>query len=114
LDARSTERFHGINETIDPLAGHIPGAISAPYFENLTVNGRFKEKMELRQHYQRLLGNVAPEQSVFYCGSGVSAVMNILAMEVAGLPGARLYAGSWSEWITDPDHPTSVDDQSSR
>jgi len=109
VDARSTERYLGKNETIDPLAGHIPGAVSAPYSENLSKNGRFKEKMELGQQYRRLLGNVSPEQSIFYCGSGVSAILNILAMEVAGLPGARLYAGSWSEWITDPERPISVE-----
>jgi thiosulfate/3-mercaptopyruvate sulfurtransferase len=114
LDARSTERYYGINETLDPLAGHIPGAISAPYSENLSASGRFKEKVELGHYYQSLLGNVSPEQSIFYCGSGVSAILNILAMEVAGLPGARLYAGSWSEWITDLDHPISVGDQLSR
>lgn len=108
MDARSIERYLGKSETIDPLAGHIPGAISAPYSENLS-SGRFKEKMELSQHYQRLLGNVSPEQSIVYCGSGVSAILNILAMEVAGLPGARLYVGSWSEWITDPRHPISLE-----
>jgi thiosulfate/3-mercaptopyruvate sulfurtransferase len=107
LDARSTERYYGINETIDPIAGHIPGAASAPFSENLSASGRFKEKKELSQIYQRLLGIVSPEQSIFYCGSGVSAILNILAMEVAGLPGARLYAGSWSEWITDPERPIS-------
>jgi thiosulfate/3-mercaptopyruvate sulfurtransferase len=109
MDARSTERYLGKNETIDPLAGHIPGAVSAPYSENLSANGRFKNNMELSQHYQRLLGNIPPERAVFYCGSGVSAILNILAMQVAGLPGARLYAGSWSEWITDPRHPISLE-----
>jgi thiosulfate/3-mercaptopyruvate sulfurtransferase len=113
LDARSFERYLGLNETIDLVGGHIPGAVSAPYSANLTSEGRFKTKDELARHYWNLLGDRQPGHAVFYCGSGVTAVLNILAMEYAGLTGARLYAGSWSEWITDPLHPIARQDQSS-
>ncbi len=108
FDARSLERYLGRNETIDPIAGHIPGATSAPYVENLSSDGRFMPEDALRQHYQDLLGNLSPERSIFYCGSGVSAIHDILAMEHVGLNGARLYVGSWSEWITDQTRPISV------
>ena len=108
LDARSSERFHGRNETIDPIAGHIPGAISAPYAANLTPEGLFKPVDALRQHYETLLAEVLPVRAVVYCGSGVSAIHSILAMEHAGLYGSRLYAGSWSEWIANPSRPVAV------
>jgi thiosulfate/3-mercaptopyruvate sulfurtransferase len=105
FDARSFERFQGFNETIDPVAGHIPGAYSAPYSENLAPDGKFKTYVELRQRYLDLLGGVPAHRAVFYCGSGVTAIHDILALEYAGLPGARLYAGSWSEWIADSRRP---------
>jgi thiosulfate/3-mercaptopyruvate sulfurtransferase len=105
IDARSADRFHGKNEKIDPVAGRIPGALNAPYLENLTPEGTFRSKAELRQKYQALLGEAPLENVVFYCGSGVTAVHDILAVSAAGLGEARLYPGSWSEWITDPRRP---------
>ena len=108
LDARGFDRFCGLNETIDPKAGHIPGAISAPYANNLTAEGTFLPAEVLRQRYLDLLDGVPAEQSVIYCGSGVSAAHNILAVLHAGLGEARLYAGSWSDWITDPNRPIAV------
>jgi thiosulfate/3-mercaptopyruvate sulfurtransferase len=112
FDARSAERYRGENETIDPVAGHIPGALSAPYQDNLTPDGVFRSKEALRRHYQSLLGDQPAERAIFYCGSGVTAAQGILALEHAGLGQARLYAGSWSEWITDPARP--VDEGGSR
>jgi thiosulfate/3-mercaptopyruvate sulfurtransferase len=105
FDARSADRFRGENETIDPVAGHVPGAVSAPYAGNLKPDGSFRPAARLRERYQRLLGEVPVEQAVFYCGSGVTAAHDILAMVYAGLGEGRLYAGSWSEWITDPKRP---------
>jgi thiosulfate/3-mercaptopyruvate sulfurtransferase len=107
LDARAAERFRGENETIDPVAGHIPGALSAPYAGNLTPEGTFRPPEELRARYAALLGDRTPQQAIAYCGSGVSAVHTLIALEHAGLPGARLYPGSWSEWITDPARPVA-------
>ena len=101
LDARANERYHGRNETIDPVAGHIPGAASAPYFDNLTPDGVFRPVAELRAHYAAILDGRPAERAIFYCGSGVTSIHNILAMQHAGLGVARLYARSWSEWITD-------------
>lgn len=105
LDARGADRFRGENETIDPVAGHIPGAISAPYMENLNQDGTFRPVQELHARYQKLIGETPPEQVVVYCGSGVTSIHNILAMLHAGLGEARLYPGSWSEWIADPNRP---------
>ena len=105
LDARAAERYRGENETIDPVAGRIPGARSAPYADNLGPEGRFKPAAELRAHYVGLLGGVVPAHTVCYCGSGVTAAHNLLAMAHAGLGDGRLYAGSWSEWIVDPARP---------
>ena len=105
LDARAADRFRGENETIDPVAGHIPGAVSAPYTGNLNPDGTFLYAEQLRARYQRLIGDTPPEHVVVYCGSGVTSIHNILAMLHAGLGEARLYAGSWSEWITDPQRP---------
>ena len=95
IDARAGERYRGEKEPIDPKAGHIPGALSAPFTESLEADGRFKTPDELRKRYE---GLGADRGAVFYCGSGVNATHHLLAMEVAGLPGARLYAGSWSDW----------------
>jgi thiosulfate/3-mercaptopyruvate sulfurtransferase len=105
LDARSADRFKGENENRDPVAGHIPGAVSAPYAENLDQNSRFRPVQELRERYKALLDDMPTQDSVVYCGSGVTAAHDILAMAYAGVGEARLYAGSWSEWITDPEHP---------
>jgi thiosulfate/3-mercaptopyruvate sulfurtransferase len=95
LDARAVDRYRGEIEPVDPKAGHIPGAISAPWKENLSPDGRFKSPDELRKHYEEL---GAAQGAVAYCGSGVTACHDVLAMEVAGLPNPRLYAGSWSDW----------------
>jgi thiosulfate/3-mercaptopyruvate sulfurtransferase len=95
VDARAGERYRGETEPVDPKAGHIPGAVSAPFAENLDPDGRFKSADELRRRYQAL---GAENGAVFYCGSGVNATHHLLAMEIAGLPGARLYAGAWSDW----------------
>ncbi len=105
LDARSYDRYLGKNETIDPVAGHIPVAVSAPYAENLDSAGKFHLVEKLRFRYAALLGETPAERAIFYCGSGVSAAHDILAVEHAGLGTPRLYAGSWSEWITDPKRP---------
>jgi thiosulfate/3-mercaptopyruvate sulfurtransferase len=108
LDARSPDRFRGKNETIDPVAGHIPGAVSAPYANNLTPEGIFQPVKKLRSTYQSLLGSLPADRAVFYCGSGVTAAHGILAMALAGLGRPRLYPGSWSEWITNPDRPVET------
>jgi thiosulfate/3-mercaptopyruvate sulfurtransferase len=109
IDVRSPERYRGESEPIDPVAGHIPGAVSAPYLENLTTEGTFKPVEELRPIYQALIDGLSPGALTFYCGSGVTAPHGILAMLHAGLGEARLYAGSWSEWITNADRPIETD-----
>ncbi|MFO1352387.1 MAG: sulfurtransferase [Gammaproteobacteria bacterium] len=101
VDARAPVRYRGEQEPIYPVAGHVPNAINIPYEENLK-NGRFLPAAALRARFQEALGGRAPNDVVHYCGSGVTACHNILAMEAAGLKGSRLYAGSWSEWIRDP------------
>jgi thiosulfate/3-mercaptopyruvate sulfurtransferase len=98
LDVRSAARYRGETEPIDPLAGHIPGALNLPYPENLTIEGRFKSPQDLREMYSRFLGGTPPANLVVHCGSGVTACHTLLALELAGLPGAALYVGSWSEW----------------
>ncbi|MFN8598426.1 MAG: sulfurtransferase [Anaerolineae bacterium] len=105
LDSRNADRYRGENETIDPIAGHIPGAISAPYADNLNPDGTFKPIEQLRARFESLLGDTSAEHAAFYCGSGVTAAHNILAAKHAGLGEAKLYAGSWSEWITDARRP---------
>jgi thiosulfate/3-mercaptopyruvate sulfurtransferase len=107
LDARGPDRFRGENETIDPVAGHIPGARNRFFKDNLEADGRFKPAAVLHAEYLALLAGAAPAQTVVHCGSGVSACLDILAMEHAGLHGARLYAGSWSEWCSDPARPVA-------
>jgi thiosulfate/3-mercaptopyruvate sulfurtransferase len=107
IDARSADRFAGENETIDPVAGHIPGARNHPFAGNLDAQGRFLQAGQLRSSWGNTLRGASPRQLIAMCGSGVTACHNLLALEVAGLPGARLYAGSWSEWITDPAHPVA-------
>ncbi len=106
FDARAAERFRGEVEPIDPVAGHVPGAINRPFAHNLR-DGRFKPAHELRDELMPLLGNISPAQAVVMCGSGVTACHLLLAMEHAGLHGARVYAGSWSEWIADPSRPVA-------
>jgi thiosulfate/3-mercaptopyruvate sulfurtransferase len=104
VDARAADRFRGENETLDPVAGHIPGARNHPFACNHDAQGRFLAAAQLRDAWARTLGGTAAAAAVAMCGSGVTACHNLLALEVAGLPGARLYAGSWSEWIRDPRH----------
>lgn len=98
LDVRSAERYRGEQETLDPTAGHIPGALNLPYTENLGPDGRFKPKDELRARYEAFLDGTRPDHLVVHCGSGVTACHTLLALEQAGLPEAALYVGSWSEW----------------
>jgi thiosulfate/3-mercaptopyruvate sulfurtransferase len=102
IDARGADRFRGENETLDPVAGHVPGARNHPYTANLGPDGRFLPAGELRQLWDERAGGAPSAQLVCMCGSGVTACHNLLALEVAGLTGAALYAGSWSEWIRDP------------
>jgi thiosulfate/3-mercaptopyruvate sulfurtransferase len=111
IDGRAPDRFRGQNETIDPVGGRIPYARNRFYRDNLDASGRFKTPEALRADFEAILGRTAPRQAVNYCGSGVSACHNLLAMEVAGLPGARLYPGSWSEWSADPSRPVASGEQ---
>lgn len=108
LDARAAERYRGAVEPIDPIAGHIPGARNRPYTDNLAAHGSFKPAAQLRSEFQAMLGRVPPSAIVHQCGSGVSSCHNALAMAVAGLPGSRLYPGSWSEWVSDPSRPVAT------
>lgn len=110
LDARALPRFRGEMEPIDPVAGHIPGAQCAVFTDNLDGNGRFKSPEQLRERFSALLGQRPAEQLVAYCGSGVTACHNLFALCLAGYPLLPLYAGSWSEWITDPQHPLACGD----
>jgi thiosulfate/3-mercaptopyruvate sulfurtransferase len=108
VDARGAERYRGETEPLDPVAGHIPGSINRPFQGNLAEGGVFKSAGNLRAQWTPLLGDVAPSSVVHSCGSGVSACHNVLAMEIAGLAGSRLYAGSWSEWCADPARPVAT------
>lgn len=107
IDARAGERFRGEAEPIDPVAGHVPGALNRPYPLNLE-SGRFKPADALAAEFRALLQRTAPEDVVVMCGSGVTACHHLLAMELAGLPGAKLFTGSWSGWIEDPDRPVAT------
>jgi thiosulfate/3-mercaptopyruvate sulfurtransferase len=107
IDARGPDRFRGENETIDPVGGHIPGARNRCFKDNLEPDGRFKPAAALRAEYLALMAGAVPTQVVAQCGSGVSACLDLLAMEIAGLHGARLYPGSWSEWCSDPSRPVA-------
>lgn len=107
LDARGAARFRGEQEPIDPVAGHVPGALNLPFEGNLDVAGRFLSAGQLRKRFLTVLVNVEAERVVHMCGSGVTACHNLLAMELAGLGGSRLYPGSWSEWIRDPARPVA-------
>lgn len=108
LDARGADRFRGENETLDPVAGHIPGALSRPFRENLDSDGRFKPAAQLRAEFEETLRRRPGAGVVAYCGSGVTACHTLLALEIAGLPGARLYPGSWSEWCSDRSRPVAT------
>jgi len=109
VDARSNDRFHGQNETIDPVAGHIPGAVNRLFRNNVDDKGRFRSSDELLREFRALIGKTPVQNVVHQCGSGVSACHNLLAMEVAGMSGSRLYPGSWSEWVADPRRPVATD-----
>jgi thiosulfate/3-mercaptopyruvate sulfurtransferase len=110
IDARAPERFRGEVEPIDPVAGHIPGAVNYPFQNNLNSRGLFKPADHLRRAFEPLLQGRPPQQVVHMCGSGVTACHNLLAMEIAGLSGSRLYAGSWSEWIRDRERGVATGD----
>ena len=107
VDARAAERYSGQVEPLDTVAGHIPGAVNAPFTGNLGPTGQFLPVPELRRRWLKILGGTPPQKLIAMCGSGVTACHNLLALEVAGLPGASLYAGSWSEWIRDPARPVA-------
>jgi thiosulfate/3-mercaptopyruvate sulfurtransferase len=107
VDARSAERFRGEAEPIDPVAGRIPGAVNRPNVDNLQADGRFKSATQLRREFSDLLGDVPASQVVHQCGSGITACHNLFAMTLAGMPGAALYPGSWSEWCSDPSRPVA-------
>ena len=106
LDARAPDRFRGENETLDPVGGHIPGAANRFFKDNLQPDGRFKPAAQLCSEFSALVAD--PSSAVMQCGSGVTACHNLLALEVAGLPGAALYPGSWSEWCADPSRPVAT------
>jgi thiosulfate/3-mercaptopyruvate sulfurtransferase len=108
VDARNVERFRGEQEPIDPIAGHVPGAINRPLSDNLNDQGLFKSASILRDEWLKVLSGCEAVDAIHMCGSGVTACHNQLAMEVAGLSGSRVYTGSWSEWIRDPGHPVAV------
>jgi thiosulfate/3-mercaptopyruvate sulfurtransferase len=108
VDARGADRFAGHNETIDPVAGHVPGARNLPFAGNLGADGKFLPPEKLRQRWAALLGSLPASAVISSCGSGVTACQNLLALEHAGLGGARLYAGSWSEWIRDQRRPIAT------
>lgn len=110
VDARSPDRFAGQNETLDPVAGHVPDALNRPFTANLGPDGRFLPATVLHEQWKALLAGRPATELVSMCGSGVTACHNLLALEHAGLTGARLYAGSWSEWIRDPARPVATTD----
>jgi thiosulfate/3-mercaptopyruvate sulfurtransferase len=108
VDARAADRYRGENETLDAVGGHIPGALNRFFKDNLNPEGRFKTAHELRDAFGMLLGATSPDRVVLQCGSGVTACHNALAMEIAGLHGAALYPGSWSEWSSDASRPVAT------
>ncbi len=108
VDARTPERYRGEQEPIDPVAGHVPGALNRALQLNLDTDGRFKPAAQLREEWMQLMAGHSADQLVHMCGSGVTACHNQLAMEHAGLTGSRIYAGSWSEWIRDPRRPVAT------
>ncbi len=109
LDVRAAERFLGQSEPIDPIAGHVPGAINLPLSDNLASDGRFLPPADLAEMYRKVIAGRPITSVACMCGSGVSACHSLLALEIAELPGAALYAGSWSDWISDPSRPVAAD-----
>jgi thiosulfate/3-mercaptopyruvate sulfurtransferase len=109
VDSREPARYRGEEEPIDPAAGHIPGAVNY-FYQRHWQDGRYRSPEQIRQDLQAVLGDVPPEQATFYCGSGVTACVNLLAMKHAGLGNGRLYVGSWSEWVSDPQRPQAQGD----
>lgn len=107
IDARAAPRFRGEVEPLDPVAGHIPGALNRPFSNNIGSDGKFKPAAELKAEFEALLAGRNPASVVHHCGSGVSALPNLIAMEVAGLGRTSLYAGSWSDWCSDPERPVA-------
>ena len=107
LDARAAPRFRGEVEPLDPMAGHIPGALNRPFAQNIGADGRFKPADALKAEFSQLLAGRDPASVVHHCGSGVSAVPNVLAMQIAGFGVTGLFAGSWSEWVSDPSRPVA-------
>lgn len=105
IDTRAAVRYRGETETIDPIAGHIPGVRNAPFADNLRADGTFKPAAELRALLTAALDGIAPDQAIIHCGSGVTACHTLVALERAGLAGAKLYVGSWSEWCRNPERP---------
>jgi len=108
VDARSADRFAGQNETIDPVAGHVPGARNHPFMSNLDSARRFLPAQLLRERWEQTLAGSSADKVVAMCGSGVTACHDLLALQLAGLQGARLYPGSWSEWIRDSSRPIAT------
>lgn len=111
IDARAPSRFRGEAEPIDPVAGHVPGAVNLPLQGNLDKNQRFRDSAALKARFTAVLGDRPPSCAIHMCGSGVTACHNLLAMEIAHLPGSRLYAGSWSEWIRDSTRPVATNEK---
>jgi thiosulfate/3-mercaptopyruvate sulfurtransferase len=107
VDARAQERYAGTIEPIDSVAGHVPGAVNHPFTANLDAEGRFLPAGEIRSRWQQRLGGKEPKNVIAMCGSGVTACHNLLSLEVAGMSGAKLYSGSWSQWIRDPKRPVA-------
>ena len=111
IDARAAPRYRGDTEPLDPVAGHVPGALNRPFADNLAADGRFKSALELKRDFLAVLGARAPSAVVHMCGSGVTACHNLLAMEHAGLAGSRLYAPSWSGWVSDHARPVATGEE---
>jgi len=108
FDSRGAEGYHGGGKYYDPVRGHIAGAGLADRAETLTKDGHFRSTVELKAHYANLIGSVAPSKTIFYCGSGITAAQNVLAMKHAGFEDCKMYIGSWSEWITDPNREIAL------
>lgn len=111
IDVRDPQRYSGLEEPIDKVAGHVPGAINVPWKTNIADNGMYRSRAELYDQYHKLLQDAAGKNVVFMCGSGVTACHSLIALEYIGITGAKLYPGSWSEWITDPNRPVATSEE---